>query len=300
MMIKYKNGNVNVSIDTDTGTKIREWEGNQCVEFPESLDVKITNKCDLNCPYCHENSVSDGKECDIDKLLNKISCLPRGIELAIGGGNPLSHPRIYELLTKCKNEGYLCSITINQIHLNDSEYFFMLRDMIRKDLIHGIGVSLKYVKVMMDNINYLEKYSDNVVIHTIAGVNTVDQIEEISKKLYYVKLLILGYKDFGRGKKFMKDNSDEVKSNISNWESNLSRLFNMCKVVSFDNLSVQQLNVRSKIPDEEWNKRYMGDDFTISMYIDAVEGKFAQTSRSENRVDWDSIDILNYFKGIGD
>lgn len=296
MTIDYKNGNVMVSIDTNTGTKIRKWEGSQNIEFPESLDVKITNKCDLNCPYCHENSIPTGKDCDVDLLLDKISNLPKGIELAIGGGNPLDHPKLYELLTKCKSKGYLCSITVNQIHLNKDENFFMLRDMIRKELIHGIGVSLKYENSMTNNIEYLEKFTDNIVIHAIAGINTVGQIDNLVKKLSYVKLLILGYKDFGRGEKFIKDKESEINKNISEWESKLPHLSSICKVLSFDNLSIQQLNLRNKISEDEWNKKYMGDDFTTSMYVDAVEGKFAPASISKDRVDWNSIGLIEYFK----
>ena len=53
---KYQNGPVTVEI-YDDGTKIREWDDEKYgiepeLEFAESLDVKITNYCDMNCAFC--------------------------------------------------------------------------------------------------------------------------------------------------------------------------------------------------------------------------------------------------------
>ena len=34
-------------------------------EFPDSIDLKITNKCPWACPYCHESSTPNGKSFDL-------------------------------------------------------------------------------------------------------------------------------------------------------------------------------------------------------------------------------------------
>ena len=91
ILYKYQNGNVLVTILKD-GTKIREYEDTPFIVHPESLDVKITNKCNLNCAYCHEMSNNDGEHADLEELKNVLSVLPSGVEIAIGGGNPLQHP----------------------------------------------------------------------------------------------------------------------------------------------------------------------------------------------------------------
>lgn len=56
----YKNGNTSVTLYND-GTKVREYEGTPNIVHPESIDVKITNYCDLGCAYCHESSTTEGK-----------------------------------------------------------------------------------------------------------------------------------------------------------------------------------------------------------------------------------------------
>lgn len=52
---QYINGNTLVTIYND-GTKIREYNKDPQPEFPESIDLKITDYCDMGCPYCHESS----------------------------------------------------------------------------------------------------------------------------------------------------------------------------------------------------------------------------------------------------
>ena len=87
LLYRYQNGNVEVSL-FDDGTKIQEWpdEEQPKPKFPVSMDVKITNYCDLNCKFCHEMSTTSGKHGNLDKLFTFLQELPNGTELAIGGG----------------------------------------------------------------------------------------------------------------------------------------------------------------------------------------------------------------------
>ena len=54
-------------------------------------------------------------------------------------------------------------------------------------------------------------------------------------------------------------------------------------LVSFDNLAIEQLNVRRLLTDGKWQEFYMGDDGNYTFYIDMVEGKFAKNSLSQER-----------------
>ena len=51
--VKVKNGNYTMFIDLETGTKIRK-NNLDCFipEKPESMDIKITNNCDIGCAFC--------------------------------------------------------------------------------------------------------------------------------------------------------------------------------------------------------------------------------------------------------
>ena len=100
---EYNNGNYFIKIFSD-GTKIRETDEDVFISsFPECIDLKITNCCDLGCKYCHEDSNINGKHGDI---LNAefINTIKPYTEIACGGGNALSHPDLIPFLIKLKEE----------------------------------------------------------------------------------------------------------------------------------------------------------------------------------------------------
>lgn len=285
---QYKNGNTTVTILND-GTKVREYEGIPEIFHPESIDVKITDYCDLGCAYCHESSTTKGAHADLNKLLDIIIELPAGVELAIGGGNPLSHPGLVEFLQALKSRGIIANLTVNQGHLKT--YQEMLVYLIKDELIRGLGISITsnnftYVKPLLEITN-------NIVYHLIAGVNKVDVVDKLIE-LGNCKVLILGYKLFGFGVNY---HSKEVDAELKNWYKQLPNFIESGKcTLSFDNLAIEQLKVRRLFTHQGWEKFYMGDDFCFTMYIDAVKQEYAPTSRSKNRKSFEEYSLINYFK----
>jgi hypothetical protein len=288
-MISYQNGNTFVSI-FEGGTKTRTYEGSPSIIHPESIDVKITDYCDMNCEYCHESSTVKGFHGDLNKLLSVISHLPAGVELAIGGGNPLSHPQLIEFLTALKAKGIIANITINQGHLK--KYQELIEFLISLELVKGVGIS-----ITSNNFTYIKplvKLTNNIVFHVIAGVNDVSVIERLIRHSPEgnCKVLILGYKQFGFGLKFY---NPEVEANIKRWFMYLPQYLNKA-VLSFDNLGIEQLNVKRFFTESGWSKFYMGDDFCFTMYIDAVKQEFAPTSRSKFRKSFETHTLEKFFE----
>lgn len=286
ILYKYQNGNVSVTILED-GTKIREYEDIPIIVHPESIDVKITNKCDLNCPYCHENSNDNGKHANLLMLLQILQDLPAGVELAIGGGNPLEHPQLIEFLKELKNRGLIANITVNQNHL--SPYFLTIKSLLEQDLIKGLGISI--VNNDYTAIKELQELTNNIVFHVIVGVNDINILNDLSK-LKYCKVLILGYKQFGRGNNFY---SKQIQKDIDFWKRILPFFIKRIHL-SFDNLALEQMDIQQYFSPEIWESLYMGDDFTFTMYIDAVNQKYAPTSRSSKRISFSTMTLINYFQ----
>lgn len=288
---QYVNGNVNVTL-YDDGTKVREWEGVQKVEFPESIDVKITDYCLMGCKFCYEMSTRKGKHGDLETLKTKLSSLPSGIELAIGGGNPLDHYGVVEFLTWCKDKGYVCNLTMNQGHIrkygiNDiTKYAKMLRTLIDDKLIYGLGISVNTI----GDANLV--YNENTIFHVIAGVHDIGIIDTIKSKYENPKILVLGYKNVGFGITYF---NKEVNDNVWNWKMHIPKYFGNTNV-AFDNLAVKQLEIKKWFTNDEWAKYYMGDDGTTSMYIDAVKGQYAVSSSSSIRTSWEKMDVKHYFQ----
>ena len=51
----------------------------------------------------------------------------------------------------------------------------------------------------------------------------------------------------------------------------------------FDNLALEQLSVKENIPNDIYEKGFMGNDGESTMYIDLVKGEFAVSSTATNR-----------------
>lgn len=285
-LAQYKNGNTTITILND-GTKIREYEDTPKIIHPESIDVKITNYCDMGCAYCHESSTTSGVHADLNKLIEVISELPEGVELAIGGGNPLSHPNLLEFLQSLKQKGLIANITVNQGHLKT--YQDLLIYLIKEELVKGVGIS-----ITNNNLNYVKpllQITNNIVYHLIAGINSVDVIDKLIE-LGNCKVLLLGYKYFGFG---INHHNKEVDECVKSWYKNLRNVIEKCSV-SFDNLAIEQLRVRKLFTKEGWEQFYMGDDFQFTMYIDAVKQEYAPTSRSNKRKSFSEYSLIDYFK----
>ena len=83
-----------------------------------------------------------------------------------------------------------------------------------------------------------------------------------------------------RGKKYYDYSSTIVEDNIKWLESDLDEIINGFKIVSFDNLAIEQLHLKDKLSEKEWEMFYGGDDGTVTFFIDLVKGVFARSSLS--------------------
>ena len=264
---KYKNGNYFVTIFSD-GTKIRYNDSDHFEPSTiESMDLKITNRCNMGCNFCHEDSSSNGKHGDILNLPFIDTLLPY-TEIAIGGGNPLTHPDLVPFLEKLKERKLIANITFNQYHFMDNIDFI-------QELIYGIGVSMMYASDKF--VECMSKFP-NAVIHVINGIVSVDDLKMLAN--HNLKILILGYKEFRRGKQMYSRQSTVIDNMKSALYNALPTIIDdeWFDVVSFDNLAIKQLEPKRLMNEEQWERFYMGDDGSFTMYVDAVERKFAKSS----------------------
>lgn len=279
---RYKNGNYEVTLLSD-GTKIRENDLDFFEPaFAENCDVKITDCCDGGCAYCYEGCTPNGKHGDI---LNAkfLDTLHPYTELAING-NDLSHPDLVPFMHKMKEKKVILNMTVNQIHFE--RYFDTIKKWVDAKLIYGLGISLR--APTEDFVNKI-KQIPNAVIHSINGVLSPDNYEVLKDN--NLKLLILGYKHLRRGIDYYESHEDNVHE-LQGWlYNNLEEILNHFKVVSFDNLAIEQLDVKRLLNSEQWAEFYMGDDGNYTFYIDMVDGMFAKNSLSMER--WPIMDNID-------
>lgn len=210
------------------------------------------------------------------------------IELALGGGNPLSHPELPKLLITLKDKGFITNITVNQGHLKT--YQGLLQYLIKDELVRGVGISI--TNNNFKHVQPLLRVTDNLVYHLIAGVSKVEVIDMLVE-LGKCKILVLGYKKFGFGVAY--HNPNKVDEELKRWYRYLPKYIGKC-LLSFDNLAIEQLNIGRLFTKAGWERFYMGNDFVFTMYIDAVKQQYAPTSRSINRKSFSEYSLLDYFK----
>lgn len=271
----YKNGNESVSIYED-GTKIRQTNDDQFKPaFAESCDFKITNQCDMNCPYCHEASTSSGTHADL-KSFKFLDNLPPYTEMALGGGNILQHPDIDWLLKKLYDQKVIANITLNQHHFMTS--FDRVKAWYDNHLVRGVGVSLQQHSSSQDTGQLIQKMKSisTSVLHVINGVFTAQQYKDTMDN--NIALLILGYKDLRRGHAFLQQDDVEIKQNQQYLFDNLMIMANHYRVIALDNLALKQLPVKQNLSKKQWDATYQGEDGSATFYIDGPNKQFAISS----------------------
>jgi hypothetical protein len=246
-MYFYKNGNTSVMILAN-GTKIRHVPDGETPrpERPESIDVKITDKCNNNCWFCYEHSKSSGLHGDLNHPI--FDSIESGTELALGGGNPLLHPDLDSFLSRMLKQGVICNLTIHQDDYvaNKQRVDMMLSSW----LIKGLGISVgDGLKVTPD----IE--CTRAIYHTILGITSVETIISLAERR---KVLLMGNK------------TQPVDLVTLELIRNFICRADIIASLFFDNLACDQLDVKSLVSAEEWNERYMGDDGTFTMYIDVI------------------------------
>ena len=284
----YKNGNYYVTLFED-GTKIRfNNENYMRADRPESIDINISNKCDNGCAFCYQKCVPDGAIADFTSPL--FDSIPPYTEIALNGNGIFDDISFDTFLLKMSRKKVICNLTV---HINDFiKHCSDLHYYIDHGWIHGIGVSIN--EPIGDGvISYLKQFP-NIVIHVVAGVVPWETLVKLSNN--GLKLLILGYKDYGRGTTYL-ENHNEVRANINKLKERIGYLYKHFKVVSFDNLALEQLDIRNTVDEETWEKSYMGEDGSATFFIDAVANTYARSSLSE-RIPIDVSDVNVLFKRI--
>jgi len=287
----YTNGNSTVEI-YENGTRMVSYEVTLALDYNSNIDISLSTKCTLVykpttktsiSTFCNESATTDGSDADLELLKFKLSELPKGIELAIGS-NEIT-PENIDFYKWCKEQGFIINLTINQYHIKRD--LSKLQYLISENLIKGLGISLRdpsqYENLPKDIRDY-----PNSVLHVIAGLDDLEKILKCSAE----KILILGYKKFGNGVNFYNSNQKSIEDNLYFWYTNFIRLVSS-KKLSFDNLALEQLNVKRWINKSSWDQFYQGEH---SMYINAVTKTFSPSSRSSNVTNWEKFSIKAHYK----
>ncbi len=294
-IVKYNNGNMVVKL-YDDGTKIREYPDNEKPkpEFPESIDLKITSICKHNCPFCYDNCNDKGRHCKISDLEVIFDRDYPGVEVAIGGGNPLLHPELTNILYFLKSKKMIANITINQSDIKS--YFKYINRLISDNLLYGIGISVNNCDTLIEDSKLINGHK---VYHTIVGVFPLESYEKMMKlDDDIIRILVLGFKNKGRGVEYYSKNRRIIREWALLFGMFFNSIFSSKCIVAFDNLAIEQLRLKEILSKQLLDKHYLGDDGQFSMYIDATNMRYAKNSLAENTHSIDNQNLINIFKSL--
>ena len=289
---QYQNGNALVKLHSN-GTRVITFDDKIKLDYPLNIDIRLSKKCAFGmnpatgkavCSFCHESATTDGSSAtvaDIDAMFLAMQNLPKGMELAVGI-NQWS-PEVEYFLSVSNQRQYVVNVTINQGTLKTCLPEILKAS--KSNAIKGIGIS--YRKGMAAIPDALLE-NENTVVHVISGIDEIDDVKELANQ-NVKKILVLGEKDFGfnLGKVQIKSNSHFW------WYRTVHELFRLFDVVSFDNLALEQLNVRRFVKD--WDTTYQHE---YSFYCNAVDGYFSPSSRSNVQTPYANISAEEYFKSL--
>lgn len=293
--MKYTNGNANIWLDLKDGTRIIRYPDNDglILETPLNIDIRVSTQCPYGyniktkkstCAFCHESALVNGQECDYDCLLQVLTDakLPIGTEIALGANQVTDD--LIQFVKNLWRLGLIVNITMNERYISEFSDIGLLK---LQPFIFGLGISYRSLQGCLSLPDWIAEYP-HTVIHVINGIDDFDDVKHLSVK--YRKLLVLGEKDFGFNRGKVNLDTPQHKQ----WKSNIMQLTKIFDIVSFDNLGLQQLEIRGKITSEEYKSFYQGEH---SIYINAVEQYFAPSSRTRNHIKhFGETDLRSYFQ----
>lgn len=244
--------------------------------FPYLVDLKITDYCNSKCEFCYQASTNKGRHAPLDYIKSVLDALhEHGVfEIALGGGEPTSHPQFIEILEYAYNLGFMTNFTTKSVDwVYNKENF----DTIRK---YVTAIAFSYDGKNFDNLVFLDTHfkgvrdnSTNLMIQVIPELLSTTELRFISlwcAKRYKV-LTLLGYKFTGRGKNF------EVSDLLVNEKTNVETLIKSDDFwkLSCDTALMQRYDfLTHNIP----KTHYHTTEGQFSVYVDACAKVIGKSS----------------------
>lgn len=259
-----------VSFDSREPTRIKP-------SYPELIDLKITDYCEKNCPFCYQSSTTEGKHADFGSIVPLVYEMKENLfvpEVVLGGGEPTRHPRFLEILEKFREEGIIPNFTTSDMDWMDYP----------TEIINACGTfaysyqgieDLKRFKDKLLNIQFNKEdiYRSSPTLQFVLG--TFDFEKEFPKIMdicgYIIdKFMFLSYKRVGRGTTYRP-------YDYSNWLSVLNEHLLPYTYFGVDTPLAKEFE-KELLDFGVDSRMFEVEDGTGSMYVDAVTNKYGVTS----------------------
>jgi len=183
----------------------------QVYNAPTLADFQITTRCTMGCRHCYAAAEPDGVSVPLADVTRVLSELERNgvTQIALGGGEPLDHPDLIQILELCHGHGLVPNLTSNGLGL-DREKLAALKRYCGAVALSLEGVGERFSRLRGSSFAAFEARLARLVESGVATVLQVTLSRETfadldaivafclqQPRLYGV--IFLAYKQVGRG-----------------------------------------------------------------------------------------------------
>jgi len=302
-----------VLFNQGTGTKIRcRMDGVPAKKVeralvPELVDLKITERCHCACEYCYQSSSSAGTDAIHDDLYSIAWALSEmGVfEVAIGGGDPVLHPKFAELLGNFRKNDVVPNFSTRSLDwMRNPE----IRDSVKENC--GAFAISTTDRTMLPRLAAL--VDDNGFDRNKVKIHVPMGIMESYEFPYFIEdaikldlgVVALGFKRAGRGLKYSPKQYSDWIIDVKKANRKVTTRKDFPWTLSADTTLMEESKKNGWAGyDEIPEKLYRLGEGKFSCYIDAVGGVIAPSSFSDDKHTLDFADdlkaqILDKFKGF--
>jgi hypothetical protein len=111
--------------------------------LPYLCDIKITDYCERECPWCYQNSSKKGKHASIESIQAFIKKYPHVVEVALGGGEATLHPQFDKIVNMLAGSGIAVNLTTRNIKWFDHP---------KTRSLNAIAISVDSVAMLRDGL----------------------------------------------------------------------------------------------------------------------------------------------------
>ncbi len=273
----YRGDKIRLSFNSDKKTKKSS--------FPELVDLKITDHCDYGCKFCYQSSTKEGIHGSTDNIEKAIRMLAKSgtMEIAIGGGEPTSHPNLLNILKDIRSFNMAACFTTKNFNLHESTDFEEILKVANSIAFSCNSIAeIKKVEIIKNTIAISHVYPSpkicvQMIPELLSDENFDKALKYISDEMYDTPVTLLGYKDFGFGEGYKPKN----RFASSEWIKIIKK-YSDEKGIQFGIDSVLVSKWKNELIENSVDSlALVGEEGKFSCYLDAVNMTIHKSSFSK-------------------
>ena len=178
-----------ISLNTSDSSYI--WPENAtCFQYPISYHIRVTDKCNLHCPYCYTvdgNKTEDMSDAKVFELLNR--CTQEEVMLLTWtGGEPLTRHKIYDFISVAHSYGIHQTLLTNGTLLDN----YALSKLPLDNFVIQVGFNEPWGtsqatkenhEIILENLRNANSRGFSVIVTITMAPEHVDKLPSLLEKL---------------------------------------------------------------------------------------------------------------------